>query len=164
MSPSLSISEFETTLQALSSKLPSVNIELILLSYLTRLLNTRIISLLNDCLREHGLTESLWQAMVVIYSQPEHEILPSELSDILNMTRTCITRLSDELVQNNWVVRYTHAHDRRKITLKLTAAGEELIRRVTPHTNKIRQKVWSALDATEQKQLHHVLQKLLHQP
>lgn len=161
MPHSLSIKEFEATLRVLSGKLSSMNMDLILLCYLTRLLNTQITGLLNDCLHKHGLTESLWQALLVIYSQPEHQILPSELSNILNMTRTCITRLSDELVQNDWVVRYPHLYDRRKITLKLTDTGEQLIHLVSPYTNDIYRSVWSTLDRREQGQLHQMLQKLL---
>ncbi|WP_066566062.1 MarR family transcriptional regulator [Snodgrassella sp. CFCC 13594] len=161
MSFALSANELENALSVLSAKMPSMNVDLILLGRLSRLLHTRITNQLNDCLRQHGLTESLWHALLAVYAQPKHEILPSELSDVLNLTRTSATRLSDELVMNGWATRYTHPKDRRKITLKLTDAGEKLIQEVSPDTNAVRRQIWSALSADEQQQLRCLLQKLL---
>ena len=150
-------------LDALLAKMPSMDVELILLSRLVRLLNCNVSSQLNECLRQHGLSESLWLALLAIYAQPEHKILPSKLSEVLSLTRTSATRLSDELVHHGWVERYNHPSDRRKVTLQLTDKGEQLILSVSPHTNATRHRMWSVLDADERATLQQLLNKLLAQ-
>ncbi|MDF7675409.1 MarR family transcriptional regulator [Neisseriaceae bacterium ESL0693] len=157
----LPCAELESTLRVLAEKLPSTNIDEIVLSRLVRLLYTNLNGQLNECLHEHKLSESLWHALLAIYSRPEHEILPSELSDILNLTRTSATRLSDDLVQNGWATRDTHPLDRRKITLKLTKTGEEIIQQISPETNAVRNKVWSVLTKEERQQFREMVLKLL---
>jgi MarR family transcriptional regulator, negative regulator of the multidrug operon emrRAB len=158
---SLSATELEATLGVLAVKMPSMNVQLVMLSRLVHLVNTTIQSELNERLRKHHLSESLWHALLAIYARPNHEILPSELSSILNLTRTSATRLSDVLVLNGWATRTTHPFDRRKITLKLTKAGENLIQLVSPETNEVRRRVWSALSEPEYEQLQQLLTKLL---
>ena len=150
-------------LQSLSQQIPGLEVDLILHGRLIRQLAVRTTQCFNECLKRHGLTESLWYALLAVYAHPEHALLPSELSEILDLTRTSATRLSDELVQQGWVERRAHSGDRRKITLHLTAAGEAKIHHVSPHTNALRHQLWSGLDASERRQLHSLLQTLLHQ-
>lgn len=157
----LPCAELESTLRVLAAKLPSTNIDQIILSRLVRLLHTNLNGKLNECLHQHHLSESLWHALLAIYARQNHEILPSELSDILNLTRTSATRLSDDLVQNGWVTRDIHPLDRRKITLKLTKAGEKLIQEISPETNAARDKVWSGLTKEECQQFRELALKLL---
>lgn len=161
MGRSLPCAELEGTLHVLAPKMPSMNIDQIVLSRLVRLLHTNLNGKLNECLHEHNLSESLWHALLAVYARPKHEILPSELSDILNLTRTSATRLSDDLVLNGWATRNTHPLDRRKITLKLTDAGEALIQKISPETNAVRNKIWSALDEKESEQFRQLMLKLL---
>ncbi|PXY98532.1 MarR family transcriptional regulator [Snodgrassella alvi] len=158
---SLPATELEATLGVLAVKMPSMNVQLVMLSRLIRLVHTSIHGELNERLHKHHLSESLWHALLAVYSRPNHEILPSELSSILNLTRTSATRLSDELVLNGWATRSTHPYDRRKITLKLTKAGEDLIQTVSPETNEVHRRVWSALSEPEYEQLQQLLTKLL---
>lgn len=158
---SVPLEKMENTLAVLSKKMPAMRVDLVFLGSLTRLLHTQISSQINACLSEHGLSESLWYAVLAIYAHPNHEILPSELSEVLQLTRTSATRLSDELVAKGWITRYTHPQDRRKITLRLTEAGEALIQRVSPKTNQVRSQFWSRLDATEKTQLKALLKKAL---
>ena len=161
MSHSLPAPQLEAMLGALAVKMPSLNVELVMLSRLIRLVHTSIHSELNARLHRHNLSESLWHALLSTYARPNHEILPSELSDILHLTRTSATRLSDELVQNKWITRTTHPVDRRKIMLRLTDAGEQLIQKVSPETNEVHHRIWSALSKQECGQLQQLLSKLL---
>lgn len=151
------------TLRVLSAQIPEMDVDLILANRLLRQVATRTSACFNDCLRQHGLSENLWYALLAVYARPGHEILPSQLSDMLALTRTSATRLSDEMVQQGWVVRHAHEHDRRKITLRLTAAGRDKIHRVSPHTNALRRQLWSALDAKQRQQLQTSLLALLAQ-
>ena len=54
---------------------------------------------MNRCLKAEGITESLWYALLFVYVSPNREIMPSHLSDLLNLTRTSATRLADENVR-----------------------------------------------------------------
>ena len=60
---------------------------------------------MNRCLKAEGITESLWYALLFVYVSPNREIMPSHLSDLLNLTRTSATRLADENVRARLVRR-----------------------------------------------------------
>lgn len=160
---SRSARELVDILPRLAQQIPTMDVDLILYNRLIRQLAIRTTACFNECLRQHGLTESLWHALLAVYACPQHEILPSELSALLDLTRTSATRLSDDLVQRGWVVRQTHGGDRRKIMLCLTDAGIAKIHSVGPHTQTLRHRLWSALAKPEQQQLQSLLQRLLEQ-
>lgn len=149
------------TLTSLAQQLPSMDVDLILTNRLIRQVANRTTICFNDCLKKHDLNETLWYALLAIYARSGRNMLPSQLSNILNLTRTSATRLSDELVHRGWVVRQAHAKDRRKITLHLTEAGIHKVESVSPQTNALRQQLWASISPEQQQQLRAVLNTLL---
>ena len=148
-------------LQSLSQQIPGMEVDLILHGRLIRQLAVRTTQCFNECLKQHGLTESLWYALLAVYARPEHALLPSELSEILDLTRTSATRLSDEMVERGWIERSINEKDRRQIVLKLTEKGENFIKEVEPHMAKGRMPLWEDFKEEEFAQLQHLLSKLL---
>lgn len=98
---------------------------------------------------------------MAVYVSPDSEILPSRLSDLMDLTRTSATRLSDDMVERGWVERHINQQDRRQIVLKLTAEGEAFIQKVWPQIANRDQNVWEAFAEEDYAQLHHLLSKLL---
>ncbi|NOL48753.1 MarR family winged helix-turn-helix transcriptional regulator [Pelistega europaea] len=157
----ISISALEEALEGICTKVPELNPDLVLLGNLIHLLQTKINSSIDGYLKKYGLSISSWYGLWAIYSRPENELQPSEMSKILNLSRTSITRLSDEMVEKGWLIRYAQPEDRRKVTLKLTHTAEKLLKETLPVVSDIRNKIWSELEVNELQELKRLLLKTL---
>lgn len=157
----ISISALEEALEGILVKVPNLNPDLVLLGNLVHLLQSKINTSVDEYLARYGLSISSWYGLWAIYSRPDNELQPSEMSKILHLSRTSITRLSDEMVEKGWVIRYSKAEDRRKVTLKLTHTAEKLLEETLPVISDIRAKIWEALTQEELQQIKHLLKKTL---
>lgn len=157
----ISISALEEALEGILAKVPSLNPDLVLLGNLIHLLQSKINSSIDEYLKRYGLSISSWYGLWAIYSRPDNELQPSKMSKILNLSRTSITRLSDEMVDKGWVIRYSKPEDRRKVTLKLTHTAEKLLEETLPVVSDIRAQIWQELSKEELQQLKHLLRKAL---
>mgnify|MGYP000844658578 FL=1 len=158
---SFSQAELTNALRLLSERLPEFSEPQAQISRLLRVVTERLSGNLNESLKEFGINENLWFAVMAVYVSPDSEILPSRLSDLMDLTRTSATRLSDDMVERGWVERHINQQDRRQIVLKLTAEGEAFIQKVWPQIANRDQNVWEAFAEEDYAQLHHLLSKLL---
>ena len=158
---SFSQAELTNALRLLSERLPEFSEPQAQISRLLRVVTERLSGNLNESLKEFGINENLWFAVMAVYVSPDSEILPSRLSDLMDLTRTSATRLSDDKVERGWVERHINQQDRRQIVLKLTAEGEAFIQKVWPQIANRDQNVWEAFAEEDYAQLHHLLSKLL---
>ena len=158
---SFSQAELTNALRLLSERLPEFSEPQAQISRLLRVVTERLSGNLNESLKEFGINENLWFAVMAVYVSPDSEILPSRLSDLMDLTRTSATRLSDDMVERGWVERHINQQDRRQIVLKLTAEGEAFIQKVWPQIANRDQNVCEAFAEEDYAQLHHLLSKLL---
>ena len=158
---SFSQAELTNALRLLSERLPEFSEPQAQISRLLRVVTERLSGNLNESLKEFGINENLWFAVMAVYVSPDSDILPSRLSDLMDLTRTSATRLSDDMVERGWVERHINQQDRRQIVLKLTAEGEAFIQKVWPQIANRDQNVWEAFAEEDYAQLHHLLSKLL---
>lgn len=158
---SFSQAELTNALRLLSERLPEFSEPQAQISRLLRVVTERLSGNLNESLKEFGINENLWFAVMAVYVSPDSEILPSRLSDLMDLTRTSATRLSDDMVERGWVERHINQQDRRQIVLKLTAEGEAFIQKVWSQIANRDQNVWEAFAEEDYAQLHHLLSKLL---
>lgn len=158
---SFSQAELVNALRLLSGRLPEFSEQQTQSGRLLRVVTERLSSHLNDSLKEFGINENLWFAMMAVYVSPNSEILPSRLSDLMDLTRTSATRLSDEMVERGWVERHINQQDRRQIVLKLTAEGEAFIQKIWPLISSRSGEAWEDFTNEDYAQLQHLLGKLL---
>ena len=158
---SFSRTELGNALKLLSERLPEFSERQAHTTRLLRITSDRLSSQQNELLKEFGINENLWFAVLAVYVSPNQEILPSQLSDLLDLTRTSATRLSVEMVERGWIERSINEKDRRQIVLKLTEKGENFIKEVEPHMAKGRMPLWEDFKEEEFAQLQHLLSKLL---
>jgi MarR family transcriptional regulator, negative regulator of the multidrug operon emrRAB len=57
---------------------------------------------------------------------------PSELCARASQSPANMSRISDALVSRDLITRVLSAHDRRRMVLRITEQGEELVRRLLP--------------------------------
>ena len=153
--------EVTEQLTALAEKLPEYPLQEALTARLVRLTAESMSENLNQCLKGTGINENMWLSLLAVYLSPNQEIMPSRLSDILNLTRTSATRLSDEMVDNKWVTRRINEYDRRQIVLSLTREGERLIKQIQPMLNEKRSGLWAGFSEKDHRELQRLLGKLL---
>jgi MarR family transcriptional regulator, negative regulator of the multidrug operon emrRAB len=115
----------------------------------------------NEALRPYGLNETLWIALLALYSHPEQALYPSDISDTLDFSRTNATRVSDELVRHGWASRKSCSEDRRKVKLMLTQQGIEFVERMIPISREYLIKQWGDFTPSEKDTLEDLMRKLL---
>ncbi|MGF6148251.1 transcriptional repressor MprA [Kingella potus] len=160
---SFSHTELSKRFSLLTGTLPEFNLPRTLTAQLLRVTAERLSTHMNRCLRAEGITESLWYALLFVYVSPNREIMPSQLSDLLNLTRTSATRLSDEMSARGWIRRErgTNSQDRRQIILRLTPEGEAFIHKIQPLIAAKRDRIWADFTEADYAELQRLFAKLL---
>ncbi|MGR6982185.1 transcriptional repressor MprA [Testudinibacter sp. P27/CKL/0425] len=115
----------------------------------------------NRLLKEFDLNDTLFMALVVLYTQPNNTIQPSKLSSILGSSRTNATRISDDLVGRNWIERVVSGSDRRCFELRLTNIGKQFIQTNLPQQWKYIHGVFQGISDEEMQQLSSILHKIV---
>lgn len=88
------------------------------------------------------------------------ELNPSEISDKLGISRNTVSTLIRELEQEGLIERHLDHSDRRRFKIRLTAAGQTLIRENTSQHYHIIGGCFDALSSEEQESLSSILAKL----
>ncbi|MBE2317749.1 winged helix-turn-helix transcriptional regulator [Solirubrobacter sp. CPCC 204708] len=83
----------------------------------------------------------------------------ADLAGLLQMDRTNLVGLLNELETEGWVERRRSPEDRRRHLVELTAAGGELLSRIDFALAAIEDHVLSALDAAQREQLYELLRQ-----
>jgi len=73
-----------------------------------------------------GIT--LTQCHAIVETGRKEQISVNELSELLNLDKSTVSRTVEQLVNNNLMVREPDRNDRRYVTLQLTSKGGELFR------------------------------------
>ncbi|MBV8047256.1 MAG: MarR family transcriptional regulator [Paludibacterium sp.] len=157
-----SFQQVEQAIDAVGQRMPGTSSrQEVLLNRLICHVTTRMTCHLNETLRPYGLNDTLWIALITLYTRPDQTINPSEISDALDFSRTNATRVADELVKHGWVERALCAEDRRKVRLKLTAKGETFVESLIPVARSHMQTQWQDFSPDEKNQLEALMRKLL---
>jgi len=89
------------------------------------------------------------------------EATPAQLADTLNVTRAAITSRVDRLATAQLVTRQVDESDRRRVLVKPTASGRAAWSRYIFEGMARDQRILSALDTAELKQLNALLRKVV---
>jgi DNA-binding MarR family transcriptional regulator len=85
---------------------------------------------------------------------------PAELADAAGVTRATMTGLIDTLERDGYVLREPDPTDRRMLSVKLTAKGEQFLQEFLPGHFRIVASVMSTLSEAERKTLVRLLVKV----
>jgi len=83
-------------------------------------------------LRPFGLVEAEFRVLTTLFSQPDGVAHPSDLCARADQSPANMSRISDALVSRNLITRVLSVQDRRRIVLRITEQGEDLVRRLLP--------------------------------
>ena len=114
---------------------------------------------LDDALAPLGLNAARFRALSIV-----HRLQPctmGELSLFSTVDRTTMTRVVDQLTEQELVQRETPPDDRRKVTLKLTPAGQRLYDRGASVIQNVNRDVYAAIGHEQLQRLTDTLTTLL---
>jgi MarR family transcriptional regulator, negative regulator of the multidrug operon emrRAB len=121
----------------------------------------RTVDVYNDLLKQFGLTYRTYSALMSIYSSGKDGITPSELAEAMGEKRTNITRLCDELLEMNLIVREFSVTDRRSFHLQVAPDGEALIDSLAPRIKDLLTALYAPLTRKEMNDIEAGLYKKL---
>jgi MarR family transcriptional regulator, negative regulator of the multidrug operon emrRAB len=99
------------------------------------LLGREIAAMLEQTLRPHGLNETDFRTLMMLFSQPDGVAHPSDLCAFVAQSPANMTRVADGLYERGLITRVASEEDRRRTILRITPSGEQLARSLLPQTN-----------------------------
>lgn len=101
--------------------------------------------------RRHGLSHAAGNALAVI--EGAGPMTPGDISAAMHITSGSITSLLDTLERQGLVRRSSHADDRRKILVQITAEGHHLLDEALPAIQIVARRLLGDLSEAERTQL-----------
>lgn len=127
--------------------------------WLTRAYDAAI-SAQTEELRPLSLSPSAFNMLMALRSAPDHTLEPCQLADQLLVSRPSVTGLLDTLQRRGLIERHPHSGDRRRLLVKLTDAGHELLEGHFPHHYRLQSGLVGELSQDEQEQLVTLLRRI----
>lgn len=158
-----SFSPYESAIKSISKSFSRSPVREAVLTRLLIHLGSNLGVHFDAALKQHGLNYTTWTSLVVLYSQPEGRMLPSELATYILTSRTHCSRIADELDKKGFVKRIASTADRREVHLQLTPKGTAFVEEHHPARRKQYRDLWSAFSTEEMSQFEGLLRKLLQQ-
>jgi DNA-binding MarR family transcriptional regulator len=109
---------------------------------------------------QFGLSVGRFSLLMILHRYSESELTPSDLANRAAVTRATVTGLLDGLEHDGLVERRPHSTDRRRVALKLTAAGKDFIAKLIPAYAPRLSAVASGLTEKERRQFLRLLDKI----
>jgi len=130
--PDTPFDKLEANLRALGERVPDLPFSEILLCRLVLHLGREMAAGFEQRLRPFGLVEAEFRVLTTLFSQPDGVAHPSDLCARADQSPANMSRISDALVSRDLITRVLSVQDRRRIVLRITEQGEDLVRRLLP--------------------------------
>ena len=146
------------SLQKVVKRYPEADIQAIL-DFATMLRAASDISVaLDKLLAKHGLLQGRWWVLILLMREETFVSTPSVLADKAGVTRATMTGLIDGLERDGLVERIFDPQDRRRISVKLTQAGQDRLDAVMPDYYSRLRECMSGLSEEQRAGLHEMLE------
>lgn len=152
--------KLEANLQALRTRMPDLPLTEILLCRLLVNMGREMGTMFEQKIRPFGLAEAEFRVLTTLFSQPDGVAHPSELCARTAQSPANMSRISDALVSRDLITRVLSVQDRRRMVLRITEQGEELVRRLLPKMFAPLRGLFAEFTETEQRQLISQLKRL----
>ncbi|HET8764323.1 MAG TPA: MarR family transcriptional regulator [Rhodanobacter sp.] len=120
----------------------------------------RMDAALADELKPHRLNHSEFLTLMILYSCPDGCSTPGELCDFTSQGTTNMTRIGNALVGRGLVSRGTSRTDRRRVVIRITAAGRRFVSKLLPPMFPRVEAMFAGFSATERRSFDRLLRKL----
>jgi MarR family transcriptional repressor of emrRAB len=150
----------EASLRRLSARMPETPVAGVMLTRLLLHVGRGMAGMLEQQIRPFGLAEAEFRVLTALFSQPEGVAHPSDLCARTSQSPANMSRISDALVSRDLITRVLSVQDRRRMVLRITEHGEEVVRRLLPLLFAPLREMFSDFSDAEQQQLILQLKRL----
>lgn len=150
----------EASLQRLSAQLDDVPVSEVLLTRLILFLAHDLSQMMDQHIRPYGLGEGEFRVLTALFSQPENTAHPTDLCVRSSQSPANMSRICDALVTRDLITRDLSAQDRRKMVLRTTPKGDQLVRDLLPTMFAGLRRVFGDFSADDQRSLTAQLKRL----
>ncbi len=151
----------EAALTRASAHLPELPAIEVLIFRTVALLGREIAALYEEALRPHGLNETDFRTLMILFSQPNHTAHPGELCGHVGQSPANMTRVTDGLYERGLITRIASDADRRRSILRITPAGEALVHALLPGTHARLREIFAGMPDAERHGLLAQLRRLV---
>src|SRR6266481_189940 len=152
--------KLETNLERLRARMPDLHKSSILLCRLLIHIGREMASGFEQKIRPFGLAEAEFRVLTTLFSQPEGVAHPSDLCARAGQSPANMSRISDALVGRDLITRVLSVQDRRRMVLRITEQGEDLVRRLLPKLFGSLRVMFAQFSESEQRVLISQLKRL----
>jgi DNA-binding MarR family transcriptional regulator len=143
----------EANFEGLSARVADLPITGMLLCRLIQHLGREMTAMLEQRIRPFGLAEAEFRVLATLFSQPDGVAHPSDLCARALQSPANMSRISDALVTRDLITRVLSVHDRRRMVLRITEQGEQLVRLLLPKLSMPLRGLLVEFPEAEQRQL-----------
>ena len=109
---------------------------------------------------QYGLSQGRLLVLIVMNRAPQEALNPSFLAEKLNVTRATMTGLLDSLEKGNFIERVADSRDRRRIGVRLTPAGRQVLEKLLPDYYLNMARLTAGLSENERQTMLSLLSKI----
>lgn len=117
---------------------------------------------LESKLKPHKLNHSEFLTLMILYSRPDGSSTPSELCEFATQGATNMTRIANALVKRGLILRSADAQDRRRVLIRITAAGRRFVQKMLPPMFPRIDTMYDGFSEADKRSLGRLLRKLAH--
>lgn len=125
------------------------------LGYWLRMVSNQVSHAFAQKLAARDVSVAEWVALRLLYDRPS--LAPSELAEIMGMTRGAVSKLAERLIEKALIDRGAVEEDRRFQTLSLTPRGRALTPRLAALADQNEEEFFSHLKPAERATLEAAL-------
>lgn len=140
--------------------IPQLPVEQARLCRLMLMVGGRMDEALDEKLKSQQLIDSEFLTLLILYSSPDGSSTPGELCEFTSQGSTNMTRIGNALVKRGLISRGASAEDRRRVVIRITAAGRRFVLKMLPPMFPRVEAMFAGFSATERSQLSRLLRKL----
>ena len=111
-------------------------------------------------LKPHKLNHSEFLTLMILYSRPDGSSTPGELCEFATQGATNMTRIANALARRGLITRGASAADRRRVVIRITAAGRRFVKEMLPPMFPRIDTMFHNFSATDKRHLDRLLRKL----
>ena len=83
-------------------------------------------------LKPNKINHSDFLTLMILYSRPDGSSTPGELCEYTSQGATNMTRIANALVKRGLITRGASKEDRRRVVIRITAAGRRFVQKLLP--------------------------------
>ena len=150
----------DTTLPEFSRRYPNMNPSAIKACAALLRTGSELLTAFEAILGHHGLSQGRFLTLIVMNRNPDEAASPSSLAEKVGVKRATMTGLLDRLERDDLIERRAHQQDRRKIGVRLTPKGRQVLAEILPDYYRRVAKIMANLTEKDRLELMTLLGKV----